>query len=775
MRGIGCVVFAALAWAVVVRGAAGTDDALVPEPARPSDSLVETIGLATHWGYHNTIYHSKWQELHKLLGDLGVRYVRDGLDPRMDELWKMYGVRAILVTGPGRPWEKYLESWKDKRHLIAAIEGPNEVNGWARSGMTYKGKSWPEGPRLFQDDLFRCVKGDPALKDIPVLALSTAYKGAGPAMAPLHSFDCANAHCYAGGEMPSRSLDFRDPYLLLGRGAVYPPLAATESGYHTCLGDAEVIAGSQYGVSHAAHRKYIPRQVAEYFNAGFVWTVIYEFAAGRPKKEEQADPEAAFGLLLPDGTPKPAYFALKSLIEMLSEARWDGAAGQWIRPTPFPPRALAFALRGAPETLHHTVLQRSDGSFRLLLWNEVSCFDLKSRKDICNGDVAVKLVLDRKAGWMTVSRLGPDAPPAERFESVKELDLRVPDEVAVVGIKIAGPLRPAAIDPPAAVEAKAEPTSVELSWPFSPGADAYWVTLHKRNLGRADKGADGKARFRMTGLIPATTYPYEIVAASLDGGVSAPAKVSATTVDAFPDLVVRSLRIIPESPKEGDTIIFAAVVENCGNAPTEDGVIVGTKFIVDGKTVCWCDNVRGPLAPGRSIEARPNSGPTGETSWILTRGCHRVTAVVDDVNRIVESNKANNQMAITVSTGTGPDLAVQNLKVKQAQQGKPLLIDVTLANQGSEPIEKGTRVSASIYATDSQPPRLLGYFISRDGMPVGGEITLTVSCQPGLEPGRHRLRAVADDVHRIPQLNKVSHQADFEVDIAASEKKGNGP
>jgi hypothetical protein len=743
---------------------------LTPEPARSADSLVETIGLACHWAFHNTMYHLKWEQLHQQFGSLGVRYVRDGLDLRtshLEDLWKRYGVRTILVTEPVLSWDKYIEAWKARRPWIAAIEGPNECNGgWLKMHATYQGKSWPGGPRLFQDDLFRYVKGDPALKDIPVIAPSTAYKGFGRELAPLRSFDYANAHSYAGGAVPSQSLDFKDSYLLLGRGAACPPLAATESGYHTCLKISRVIAAAQSGVSHAAHRKYIPRQVAEYFNAGFVWTVIYEFAAGRPKKGEQEDPEAAFGLLLPDATAKPAYFALQDLIARLSESHWDAAGEKWLRPAPQPSRALAFALEGAPESLHHTLLSRADGSFQLLLWNEVSSFDLRKGTDILHADVPVKLRLGHKAEQVTAARLGPDAPAAEKFTDVQEVPLRVPDEVLVVGIKLAEPLHPAPLDPPTGIQATPGPTFVELCWPFAAGVDAYWISLNRRNLGPATKGPDGKAHFRLAGLIPATTYPFEIAAAALDGGVSAATKVPVATVDAFPDLIVRSLKVVPSTPKEGDAIQFVAVVENCGKAAVEEGVCIGTKFSVDGKTVCWCDQLHGPLAPGQQAEVRPNNGPTGKASWILTRGCHRVTALVDDQNRIVESNESNNTLTIKISTGTGPDLVVKEVKIKQAQPGKPLICDVVVANQGSEAVEKGLRISASIFAVDGKPRQLLGYNISREGLCVGGTLTLTVSCTGPLLSGKHYLRAVVDDQHRIAEIDDTNNETDFTITIA---------
>ncbi len=747
-------------------GARATE--LAPEPARSSDLLVERIGVATHWGFHNTIYGTKWDELQKLLGDLGVRNVRDSLDPRLEDLWKAYGIRAILVTEPRLPLGTQVDLWKTNKHLIAAIEGPNEVNGgWVKAGLTYQGKSWPEGPHLFQDDFYKAIKADADLKDVPVLALSTAYKGAGVSLAPLRSFDCANAHCYAGGGMPSLSLDFRDSYLLLGRGAVCPPLAATESGYHTCTGgNTKVVAGAQFGVSHAAQRKYLPRQVAEYFNAGLQWTVLYEFGVGRPKKAEQEDPEAAFGLLQPDGIPKPAYHALKDLIKALTESHWDAAVQTWIRAGSSPARALTFALEGAPETVHHTLLQRADGSFQLLLWNEVPSFDLKARRDLTPPAAKVHLVLKETAESIAILHLGPDAAPAQQFQSVKELDVQVPDEVIVLNIKLAAPLHPPTLAAPAPIEAKTTPTSVELTLPLAQNVDAYWVTLNERNMGQARRGSDGKAHLLVPALIPATTYPFEVVAATVDGGVSAPAKIAATTSDAFPDLVVSSLKVIPESPKEGDTVTFAAVVENRGQAATEPGVLIGTKFSVDGKTICWNDQLRGPLAPGQHAEVKPNSGPSGVTSWVLTHGCHNITAFVDDVNRIVESNETNNRLTIGLTTGSGPDLLVKEMKIVQAESGKPLVADVTVANEGSEATPAGVGIAANLYSMDEKSPKQLGYNIGRTVIAPGGALTLTVTCEVSLEAGKHKLRVVVDDVHRVPQLNKVSHQADFDIVVA---------
>ncbi|MBN8708905.1 MAG: hypothetical protein BGO12_19195 [Verrucomicrobia bacterium 61-8] len=641
MSGLRCAALAA----VLLAQAARAGEALpVPEPARPADSFVESIGVATHFSYRDTMYAERWEAVRDLLGGLGVRTIRDDLSPRHDELWEKYGIRVIAIDDdPATPWEQKLPLWQAKRHLLAAIEGPNEVNGgWKKLGKTYHGRGWPEGPREFQDDLYRAVKGDAALKDIPVIAASTAYKGDGSRLAPLRSFDIANTHSYPAGAMPSESLDFRDPYLLLGRGATLPPLAATETGYHTCLASSQVIAGTQAGVSHEAQRKYLPRLLAAYFDAGFRWTVLYEFGAGRPRKAEQEDPEAAFGLLMPDASPKPAYFALRDLIASVGESRWDASACQWVRPAPYRAGALAFSLRGALPSVHHTLLQRSDGSFLLLLWNEVPGFDRKSRTDIANAAVPVQLVLAQKAAEVTVATPGGKATPSARFSDVSTVDLQVPDEVLIVTIQPAAPVPPGELPAARDIAARAEPTALSLDWPAYPGPDAWWVYLHGRKLGQAAPDADGRLHFTLGGLLPATTYPLEIIAASRDGRVSDPARISVSTIDAFPDLVIREVKTAPENPRPGEEVRFLATVENIGSAPTGDGVTIGVKFSIDGKTVCWSDALRAPLAPGRKAEVSANNGPQGRSTWTAAPGRHTLAAQVDDVNRLIESDELNN-------------------------------------------------------------------------------------------------------------------------------------
>ena len=91
-------------------------------------------------------------------------------------------------------------------------------------------------------------------------------------------------------------------------------------------------------MSEAAHAKYMPRLFCEYFRKGIARAYSYEFI---DEFEDKAltNREAHFGLLRRDGTPKPAYTAVKNLIAVLQE---KGV------PTGFKPDVLNYRLQISP-------------------------------------------------------------------------------------------------------------------------------------------------------------------------------------------------------------------------------------------------------------------------------------------------------------------------------------------------------------------------------------------------------------------------------------------
>jgi len=117
----------------------------------------------------------------------------------------------------------------------------------------------------------------------------------------------------------------------------------------------------------------------------------------------------------------------------------------------------------------------------------------------------------------------------------------------------------------------------------------------------------------------------------------------------LPDLIVTDIAWTPEEPVEGNSVLFSATVKNIGKAPTQEGLIVGVGFNIRNSnearsTVTWSDSCNEPLQPGQSITLTANSGNLGSHLWTAEKGEFTVIAVVDDMDRILESNNNNNSM-----------------------------------------------------------------------------------------------------------------------------------
>ena len=650
-----------------------------PVPASRADDFVDSMGLCTHWSYYDTPY-GDFDKASELLGQLGIRHIRDGLHPRERELWERFGIKTTALFDPGDV-KAQLQSIKDSRPFLAMIEGPNEVDIFENNAK-YKGQVFPEGARLYQKDLYDAVKSDPATASLGVIALSTARAGSNARLAPLDSFDFLVMHSYAGGNKPSDSLEsdtnnnIRNAARLQGPNTILKPIVVTESGYHTAGKANLTIGGVQPGVCEATGAKYFPRHFAEYFNAGIKRTFTYEFLNEFP--DEDSNAEASFGIVRRDFSPKPAYIAIKNLIGLLSESKWNAATKQWDKPSPnFSPRALDFELSGDTKDVHSTLLQKADGTFYLLLWREVSSFDTKAQKPFENAaaTVTIKFKTFVNASGVRVSNNSPILVKANPeiilttstspglplqpidnrsapFILTNSVSLDVPDEVVVVKINSFGESENPYLNPdqtppapPLDLAAKTTGTSVSLAWKPSPDKDVagYFVSRLGRELGCATG-----TTFADEKLDPATGYTYSVRAYDNAGNISQPATLVAMTQNAFPDLVVSNVKITQGEDVIGGEAHFEATVQNIGNAPTPPNVTIGVAFEVDGRVVAWSGTFQGPLAAGESLTVKSNGGPNGKGTWTVAAGAHTIRAIVDDVNRLNESNEGNNVAEVVV-------------------------------------------------------------------------------------------------------------------------------
>ena len=281
---------------------------------RPVEGFLDSIGVNVHFTYYNTAYGNASRVIEKLR-ELGVRHVRDGLAyGHSGQVWALNqlaaaGIKADLIMGSPRGATGTLPQLvglvkQSLRGAASSLEGPNEQD---LSGDTL----WAERTRAYQAELYALVKADPALASLPVVAPSLGRIGNRDRLGDMSaSADLGNLHSYPGARTPSYNLSSE-----LSRAAVTTgskPILATETGYHNALRQTS----DHPAISEYAAGVYMPRVYFEYFRRGVRRTFAYELV------DEWANPtltqrESHFGLLRNDFSPKPAYSALRNLVDVL--------------------------------------------------------------------------------------------------------------------------------------------------------------------------------------------------------------------------------------------------------------------------------------------------------------------------------------------------------------------------------------------------------------------------------------------------------------------------
>jgi hypothetical protein len=122
------------------------------------------------------------------------------------------------------------------------------------------------------------------------------------------------------------------------------------------------------------------------------------------------------------------YTALRNLFSILKE---PGAN--------FRPGKLKYGL-SAPGTVHHLLLQKSDGSFYLALWNEVDSYKSSQSggSDLFNTPVPVTLSVSKANRAVVYAPNDPTGQnPTEAYTksaSTTKIELNVPDQVILIKI-----------------------------------------------------------------------------------------------------------------------------------------------------------------------------------------------------------------------------------------------------------------------------------------------------------------------------------------------------
>ncbi len=442
---------------------AGTEPPAGPTAAAWADDFVGSVGVNVHWADDRGLYNREYEKVKAKLAESGIRHVRDGALPnayrRGTDLYHALGVRTTFIhgvrvnDGVEPHWKRPLDVAGIPGELaatragvpvaaIGAIEGPNEYDIFHDG----REKDWAGKLRDFQRELFKRVRAEPAFKDVPVVGPSVTTHEAAAKVGDLSAamdFGCGHFYRstrppgsagwgggqqfppYGGGTYGSMDYCVAATRQMCGR----KPLWSTETGYATHRG----------GVSEAVQGKYLPRLVAEFYRLGIRKTFKYEML---DERDDPKDDQANFGLLRYDLTEKPAFTALENLLGLLKDNSWDAAGKRWSAPA-FTPGALNYRLTGDVKNVRSVLLQKRDGDFYLLLWQEVAdpTFHHETWQPKYERDVPVTLTVTTPVrSGASVHVLTADGTMSKSAATVSggTLSLSVPDRVMVVRLTPVG-------------------------------------------------------------------------------------------------------------------------------------------------------------------------------------------------------------------------------------------------------------------------------------------------------------------------------------------------
>ena len=403
---------------------ATADSSPRPEIAQAAQAFIDSIGVNAHLNYYDRTY-GNFALVKNDLSAIGIRHIRDGVHLQSDdynnllygrwiELGKM-GVRFDAVLdprshlGPLTPaLLKHVEQLSG--NFIESFEGPNELD---IASMP----NWPDVDREYQQSIFSSVQSLDGPGRVQVIGPSLAFVRNGRAFhGAIGGFDEANLHSYPGGKMPSAIYPEQMDLAKQVFGA--KPIVMTESGYHNALRDFT----DQPGISEQVAAKYIPRLFLENFSHGIVRTYLYEFFDEAPNPDLD-DNQLHWGLVRADGTAKPAFQAVKNLIDELNSS---GA--------PAPPLALSWSLSESSPAIHHVLLKKANGEFDLVLWQEVPSYNTWMRHDVDNPPVHTTLVLGQQARHVVLFEPALEAAPIATYQKVSKVPVAIPDHPLVVEI-----------------------------------------------------------------------------------------------------------------------------------------------------------------------------------------------------------------------------------------------------------------------------------------------------------------------------------------------------
>ena len=370
---------------------------------------------------------------------LGVRNIRDGGRNSSQILLinRQTGVRLDLV-GEG-DLEATIKTGKALAvsGALMAFEGPNEPNNFL---ITYNGQSgggagsWAPVAQ-FQEDLYRAVKSDPDLQKYPVFAVSEGGAETDNVGLQFLTIPTGARATFPDG---TRYADYANPHnYVTSTRKMYIDNQAWNAANPTLAGPWDGLVG-EYGVTWRNHFKgyataqllTLPRVTTEtgwdsvsgiggertqgavlvntflaQFKRGWRYTFIYQLRDGEGGNGNQ-------GLFNSNSTPKPAATYIHNLTTILADKTPAASLG-----------TLNYSIIDEPATVHDLLIQKSTGTFELVVWDEN-----------VRGSDNVRINLGRTYAAINIYDITAGTTPIQTITNVDSVSLNLNDHALIVEI-----------------------------------------------------------------------------------------------------------------------------------------------------------------------------------------------------------------------------------------------------------------------------------------------------------------------------------------------------
>jgi hypothetical protein len=404
--------------------------------AKPVSAFLSSLGVNTHndQGYNASAYAA-------MLRHTGIKAVRDGQRNLLNLIMLHQQTGAVFDIVTGCDVQKTLDAARALAHsgALLSLEGPNEPNNFLISFNGQKGGgttgSWLPVANC-QAALYAGVKGDATLKNYPVFHVSeggaevdnvgmqflTVPRGANIKVADGTKFaDYANPHNFASGHVGSHIDNMAwlaaDPILNGPWDGLYGEYGRTWRGGFEGYSQTDLNAlprvttetgwdSAGDGGGETLQAKMISNVYLAQFARGWRYTFIYEMV-------DEEGSTGDHGLYHKDHSPKPAADYIHTLTTVLAD-----------KGTIATPGTLDYTVTSQPETVHDLLLQKSDGTFELVVWGERA-----------SGSNNVTVQLGTRFATVRVYDISQGPAPQQKLSQVSSLPLTLSDHAIIIEIK----------------------------------------------------------------------------------------------------------------------------------------------------------------------------------------------------------------------------------------------------------------------------------------------------------------------------------------------------